>query len=250
MKINSYTIRSLIFALGWAIITGGIMFAIIFLTQGPIDKQQYIMPEEPLSEHPEFIDTEILAKLDRIIESLTELKQELEKYEDLSDQTGLSESVLAVIKAEAVKNGFDPSESLGKIQLESQFNPDSVGLNRDRSGKVISADIGLWQINSKTAPWLWTKVFPGIDYIADYEVAEGVIIDSRLLDPVINTKLGSWYHGYLLRQYKGDRDQAHTAYNRGERGLEKWVASRGTARSPYSTKVISLSNKWTSIDSL
>lgn len=191
-----------------------------------------------------------LAALDKLIQSLSELERELSKYNTLSAQTGLPEGVLVFIKSEAIKNGFNPSESLGKIQLESGFNPSCISFNRDSSGKIVSADIGLWQINSKTAPWLWTKVFPGIDYITDYEVAEGVIIDSRLLDPVINTRLGSWYHGYLLRQYKGDRDQAHTAYNRGERGLEKWVANRGTARSPYSERVLSLSGEWTSIDGL
>jgi soluble lytic murein transglycosylase-like protein len=203
---------------------------------------------QPQAQHG--FDKETLEALDALIKSLEQLEQELRKYNDLSNRTGLSEVILACIKAEATRNGFAPSESLGKIQLESQFNPDSVGLNKNSSGKIISADIGLWQINSKTAPWLWAKVFPGIDYIADYEVAEGIFIDSRLFDPVVNTKLGSWFHGYLLKQYAGDRERAHTAYNRGEGGLEKWMASRGTARSPYSAKVIHLSNQWKGVNDL
>ena len=186
---------------------------------------------------------ETLKALDRLTESMTELKRELMKYEDLSEQTGLSAGVLACIKTEAQNNGFDPSETLGRIQHESGFDPDCISVNRG------SADIGLMQINSLTAPGLWAQVMDS-PYDPGLEVAEGIFVDSRLFDPYINIRLGSWYYGQLLRQYQGSREHANTAYNRGEKGLERWMASRGTARSEYSERVMSLSIGWTSIDGL
>ena len=170
--------------------------------------------------------------IDSLIKSL-EQQQELQKYNDLSEQTSLPEGVLACITAQARANGFDPSETLGRIQLESNFDPDCVSLNKDENGKVLSVDIGLMQINSKTAPWLWGKVMD-TPYDPTLEVVEGIYIDERLFDPVANIKMGSWFYGKLLKQYNGDREKANTAYNRGPGGLNLWIASRGTARSPYS----------------
>jgi hypothetical protein len=194
-------------------------------------------------------DKETLDALDELIKSLEQLEQELSKYNDLSQQTSLPEGWLACINAQARANGFDPSESMGRIQLESGFDADCISLNKDDNGKVVSADIGLMQINSETAPWLWGKVM-GTPYDPNLEVVEGVFIDERLFDPVTNIKMGSWFYGQLLKQYNGDREKANTAYNRGEYGLEKWIASRGTARSPYSATVMGLADKWTSIDEM
>ena len=87
-------------------------------------------------------------------------------------------------------------------------------------------------------------------YDPTLEVVEGIYIDERLFDPVANIKMGSWFYGQLLKQYNGDREKANTAYNRGPGGLNLWIASRGTARSPYSATVMGLADKWTSIDEI
>jgi hypothetical protein len=194
-------------------------------------------------------DEATLEAIDSLIKSLEQLEQELQKYNDLSQRTSLPEGVLACITAQARANGFDPSETLGRIQLESNFDPDCVSLNKDENGKVLSVDIGLMQINSKTAPWLWSKVMD-TPYDPTLEVVEGIYIDERLFDPVANIKMGSWFYGKLLKQYNGDREKANTAYNRGPGGLNLWIASRGTARSPYSDRVMGLADKWIEIDGI
>jgi len=218
----------------------------------------HFLPPEPTPEveapqsQPQIqhgFDKETLDALDELIKSLEQLEQELRKYNDLSDRTSLPEGVLACINAQARANGYDPSESLGRIQLESGFDANNVSLNKDENGKITSADIGLMQINSETAPWLWGVVMD-TPYDPTLEVAEGIYIDERLFDPVANIKMGSWYYGSFLRQYNGDREKANTAYNRGPGGLNVWIASRGTARSPYSDRVMGLADKWTSIDEI
>jgi hypothetical protein len=219
-----------------------------YSTPDPAHKVEAEVPQ-PQHQIQHGFDEATLEALDELIKSLEQLEHELQKYNDLSQRTSLPEGVLACITAQARANGFDPSETLGRIQLESNFDPDCVSLNKDENGKVLSVDIGLMQINSKTAPWLWGVVM-GTPYEAAYEVVEGIHIDERLFDPVANIKMGSWFYGQLLKQYNGDRERANTAYNRGPGGLNVWIASRGTARSPYSATVMGLADKWTSIDEI
>jgi len=219
-----------------------------YSTPDPAPKVEVEVPQpQPQVQHG--FDEATLEAIDDLIKSLEQLEQELQKYNDLSEQTSLPEGWLACINAQAKANGFDPSESLGRIQLESGFDANNVSLNKDENGKITSVDIGLMQINSKTAPWLWGVVMD-TPYEATYEVVEGIHIDERLFDPVANIKMGSWYYGSFLRQYNGDRVKANTAYNRGPGGLNLWIADRGTARSPYSATVMGLADKWTSIDEI
>lgn len=233
----SFVIKVIIFFIAVFILAAKLLFP-VSLPEAP----------EPAYEAQPFLDRETLDAIDRLIESLEQLTQELGKYSDISDATGLPAGVLACITAQARENGFDPSETLGRIQHESGFDPDAVSINR-KGGKVVSADIGLMQINSKTAPWLWEQVMDTL-YCPDTEVAEGITVDGRLFDPYINVRLGSWYYGQLLKQYGDDKEKANTAYNRGGGGLSRWISSRGTARSPYSARVMSLSSRWAGIDEM
>ena len=219
-----------------------------YSTPDPAHKVEAEAPQ-PQHQIQHGFDEATLEAIDSLIKSLEQLEQELQKYNDLSEQTSLPEGVLACITAQARANGFDPSETLGRIQLESGFDADCISLNKDENGKVLSVDIGLMQINSKTAPWLWSKVM-GTPYDPTLEVVEGIYIDERLFDPVANIKMGSWFYGQLLKQYNGDREKANTAYNRGPGGLNVWIASRGTARSPYSDRVMGLADKWIEIDGI
>lgn len=180
--------------------------------------------------------------LDEIEQDLEWIRGELARYEKLSKQTGLPAGVLWCMENHAELYGFSLCESIARAEAESNFDPEAVGINRDKNGKIKSVDVGLMQINSKTAPWLWKQVFEE-PYNPQYEIAEKIYIDEKLFDPYISVKLGSWYYFHLLHNHK-DFHKANTAYNRGDAGLEKWMANRGTARSPYSEKIMNLSKKW------
>lgn len=251
MRDKSNTIVALLGSFLLVVLLVGIGFygAMCINEKSSSDPVPEVQAQTPQPQIQHDFDKETLEALDALIKSLEQLEQELSKYNDLSDKTNLPEWWLACINTQARANGYDPSESMGRIQLESGFDPNNISLNRDDNGKVLSADIGLMQINSETAPWLWGVVMD-TPYEATYEVADGIFIDERLFDPIANIKMGSWFYGTLLKQYNGDRERANTAYNRGEYGLERWIASRGTARSPYSAKVMGLSDRWVEIDGI
>ncbi len=72
-------------------------------------------------------------------------------------------------------------------QVESNFNPKAYNENKNSSGKVISRDFGLMQINSS---WF--------EKLSDFNVTE-----QNIYEPCFNVSLGAWVlsanfasHGY------------------------------------------------------
>lgn len=101
------------------------------------------------------------------------------------------------------------------IHLESQGDP---GATSD------TCDHGLMQLNCNTWPWL--------------AEAAGVGPNADPSDPSDNLRMGFWYLAYLRDKYGGDWEKTLSAYNLGERGFSRWIASRGTARTAYSSTIM------------
>lgn len=142
------------------------------------------------------------------------------------------EKIVPIVKkeCEAHKN-VPPEVILALIGNESGFNPLSYA-----KGSSGSHNIGLMQINDKTAKKLWKKVYPNMPYDV-----------KKLFIPEINIKLGVSHFAALLAQYHNNVEMTLTGYNRGDGGLKKYVASRGTYVSTYSRELIVLSQKYKTI---
>ncbi|MCK6263776.1 lytic transglycosylase domain-containing protein [Vibrio sp. ZSDE26] len=94
-------------------------------------------------------------------------------------------------------------------QVESHFNPRAYNENIDKSGRVLSRDYGIMQINSS---W-FTK-------LAEFDVNE-----VSVYDPCFNVSLGAWIlasnfasHGYNWNSVG--------AYNAGFSERSKWARQR------------------------
>lgn len=117
---------------------------------------------------------------------------------------------------QAAGYGVNPLVYVKQIDHESGWDAKALNVNRD-----LSVDRNLPQINSATWPWLAAAL-----HLTDP------------WDPKQAIQAGAYYMAVLLRENGGSYDRALTAYNRGEAGLQTWLASRGTARSPYSQAIM------------
>ncbi|HAS8353301.1 TPA: lytic transglycosylase [Vibrio vulnificus] len=79
-------------------------------------------------------------------------------------------------KAASVKFGVDHRLLIAIAEVESNMNPNAIGLNK-RSGKVISEDVGLMQINSSWFPTL---------------ARMGITRNDLLENPCQNIYVGAW----------------------------------------------------------
>lgn len=108
---------------------------------------------------------------------------------------------------------------LGLYKAESDFDVKHVGTSGER---------GLGQIMNGTGRFLCKEI--GIDYDR-----------GRLFEPQYNMMLSSYYVSKLYHTYQ-DIHKALTAYNRGEGGLKRYIASRSGQKNPqqsgYSKNVL------------
>jgi soluble lytic murein transglycosylase-like protein len=137
------------------------------------------------------------------------------------ENRGLPGELGTVLWDECRRANIDPTLVLAVIEAESAFRPGATNVNT--SG---TADRGLMQLNDATARMLARNLGR-----PDYQP------EIHSYDPTVNMKLGIYLLGYLNQRYAGDVDKLLTAYNRGEYGLEVYMANRGTARSEYSERV-------------
>ncbi len=181
------------------------------------EKEDGLLAEiKELDDQIKYFDFYVLELEERLIET----EQKLNMYEDVAEETGLEISLIVEIYNQAI----EPEIVLGVIDRESKFNSNAI--NHNTNGSV---DRGLMQINSGTAPWLWSIVFSNEPY--NYK---------KLFNPEKNIQLGIWYLNYLLEKYNNEH-MALTAYNRGEGGMRSYVNRHGTAKSSYSRYIL---EKW------
>jgi len=109
---------------------------------------------------------------------------------------------------------------LGLIKVESNFNSRLVGSQGER---------GLGQLMENTAK----PLAKNMDINYDPEL---------LFKPEYNITLFTTQLEYLTKYLSGDIHKILTAYNRGQYGLKKYMASRGSRRNPaqsiYSDRVL------------
>ncbi|MFH1610144.1 MAG: transglycosylase SLT domain-containing protein, partial [Candidatus Bipolaricaulota bacterium] len=99
--------------------------------------------------------------------------------------------------------GVDPYLVLAVMREESGFSSTAVSSSDAR---------GLMQLLPSTARWIAEEKLK-----VPYREAD-------LARPEVNIQLGTWYLGYLLREFAGDTAKAVAAYNGGPGNLQRWTA--------------------------
>lgn len=113
---------------------------------------------------------------------------------------------------------IDPYLLLAIAQTESGLHPDSININRTRSGRAASFDMGLMQINSGWLPQLQKY---GINRTA-------------LIDPCTNIRVGAWILAGLIQRH-GHVWESIGAYNASCSGKNQAMCR--TLRDRYIRKV-------------
>ena len=133
--------------------------------------------------------------------------------------TGLTKSaqkdLAETIVHESRHYGFDPELILAVITAESSFNIAS------RSPKGA---LGLMQLLPETASEMVGQENPDI-------------VETLLLDPVMNVRLGVRYLAYLVGQF-GNLETALTAYNRGIGSVSQRAEDIKSPQDPYADKIL------------
>lgn len=178
-------------------------------------KEEEEPPAQPEAEEPN--STEIEEPVEEVIEKPTE--------ETLSGIVTIEE-LTPLITPIALKHNIEPTWLLAVIKKEGKFDTNQVNENIEDNGKLESVDRGLMQINSKTAPWLATKL--GLKY------SEGMEFNTET-----NLEMGAFYLSYL-KNISPELDFIFTAYNRGPSGANTYKANNGTYETPYSKDIKAL----------
>ena len=168
-------------------------------------------------------------KIAQVSSTLEELKADIERSHDekhfllqtlypvrVAMNYGYDKDVGLTIIREANKYNLKPSFIMGIIETESTWR---------NHGPNHASATGLMQVEYEQGTA--DSIARALGY-SSYD----------LNDPVTNIKFGTYYIAKLIRTY-GDVHSALTAYNRGEGGMQQYIASTGTSRSGYSRKVLS-----------
>jgi len=162
---------------------------------------------------------------------LKELKKEKKKsYTAIEDfiveESGLSRDDSNYLIESSKVIGVDPMLMLSLIRVESFFDPYLVGTSGER---------GLGQLMANTAKPVAESI--GVEYDPE-----------KLFEPKYNILLFTTQFGYLLDYYEGDIHKTLTAYNRGQYGLEKYMASRSSYARPevsiYSSTILKYASEY------
>lgn len=162
---------------------------------------------------------------------IAKIKKEEEKiYAELEDfivdVSGLSreDSTYLIESCENIE--VDPLLILSLIRVESFFDPYLVGTSGER---------GLGQLMANTAKPVAESI--GVEYNPD-----------KLFEPKYNILLFTTQFKYLMDYYEGDIHKTLTAYNRGQYGLEKYIASRSSHARPevsiYSSTILKYADEY------
>ncbi|WP_069650936.1 lytic transglycosylase domain-containing protein [Caloranaerobacter ferrireducens] len=158
----------------------------------------------------------------KVIENI-EIKKHIENYElieYIKNKTHLTEEESAFLLKQCNEKGLNIFIVLGLMKLESNFDPNCVGIFGER---------GLGQLMESTARQI------AFNMKKEFK-------PELLFDPKYNIELFTTQLKYLKVIFNGDIHKVLTAYNRGEYGLKRYMASRsGTsnpAKSTYSERVL------------
>ena len=142
------------------------------------------------------------------------------------DVSGLSKEDSSYLIEASENIGVDPMLILSLIRVESFFDPYLVGTSGER---------GLGQLMANTAKPVAESI--GVEYKPD-----------KLFEPQYNILLFTTQFKYLIDYYEGDLHKTLTAYNRGQYGLEKYMASRSSHSRPevsiYSSTVLKYATEY------
>lgn len=144
----------------------------------------------------------------------------------VNEVTGFNSDVSEYLIEQCNKKDLDIFLVLGLMRLESNFNNKLVG---------TSGEIGLGQVMDITGKAVAKNL--GIPYSKD-----------KLFEPKYNILVFTTHLKYLFKYYDNDLHKVLTAYNRGQNGLNRYIASRSSLRNPevsaYSRKVIEYYNHY------
>ncbi len=170
----------------------------------------------------------------KIVKSISMEKYEhIKEYDNLAllkytaQLTGLNKNDIKSLFDECKEKGIDVFIVLGLMKVESNFNPLTVGTKGER---------GLGQLMENTAQPVAHNL--GLEYDPE-----------KLFQPHYNIELFMTQLKYLYEFYGHDIHKTLTAYNRGQHGLQKYIASRQStyrdlAMSEYSMRVIEYAVKF------
>jgi soluble lytic murein transglycosylase-like protein len=169
-------------------------------------------------------DFEMEGLLSLVEEERATTERELEGY--IAELTGLSDEAIGKLIKQSEVIGIDVFLLLGIIRVESNFDPYVVGALGER---------GLGQLMANTARPVANNM--------------GIAYDPELLfDPEYNILLFTTQLKYLYDFYNGDIHMTLSSYNRGQYGLEKYMASRNgytnPAMSTYSVTILEYANTY------
>lgn len=166
-------------------------------------------------------DMKVIGSID-----LGKLEDKSTEIDFIMKETGLDKDESEYLIEKAKEKNLDLFLLMGIMKVESNFNKKLVGSHGER---------GLGQIMDGTARILANNL--NLDYSPD-----------MLFDAKYNINLFTTHLAYLMDVFNNDIHKALTAYNRGEGGLKKYIASRGGYRNPaastYSNRVIEYRNMY------
>lgn len=155
---------------------------------------------------------------------------QLEKAKEISDATPLEyESAIILVKYADIYD-IPYSLVLSIIDIESGFQQNLVGADRDR---------GYMQIIPGTERWL-AKTF-GDELGLSYD-------PNRIFEPEYNLALGIKYLDELMSDYGVDYDRILSEYNRGPNNLKKYYEANRTYSTTYSRKVLSKNTSYVALN--
>ena len=144
----------------------------------------------------------------------------------IKEISGLSDEDSRFLYEECNEKNLDLFMVMGIMRVESNFRNDLVGGMGER---------GIGQLMENTAKPLAKNL--GIKYDPN-----------KLFNNQYNILLFTTQLKYLNEIYNGDPHKTLTAYNRGQYGLKKYIASRSSRRNPaistYSQKVMKYRNTY------
>ena len=201
-----------------ALVVLGLLFTALYL-----DRQATLVPADPPSAaqiaelHRRLDDLQRQSdELGRRIQEDIDALQLRQRMMERARAAGTDPSLVDYAWEQAVAYGVNPLVYVKQIDHESGWDAKAINYNDD-----ATFDSNLPQINSETWPWL----------------AEALHL-TDIRDPKQAIRAGAYYMAVKLRENGGDYERALGAYNRGDHGMRVWIASRGTARTPYSAAIL------------